>query len=220
MGGNSKLGGITPRRAGFIALWTDRRNPHYEPLYVCLVTKQSGVGTFPGGSRDEDSEETFREAAARHWTHKVPVAASRLETIPNVHVDDRKYGCRYFVADCGESEAGTQQPDSRRWSWPPSSVQLDQNSVTNARWVSVASVLQKSTLLSPVRVGLLEEALEHRKGRAKPDPWSGRRKGSQDARKGARGANGSAVARPTGGSREEGKVSSIEVTTELDSSGS
>lgn len=160
MGGNSTHGDKTPRGAGYIALW---KHPHYEPLYVCLVTKQSGIETFPGGPRDEDSEETVREAALRHWRSGVGLAPSRQETIPNVHVDDRKYGCRYLIADCGEPEAGTQQPDSRQWSWPPPTFQRDRNPVTNVRWVSVGRVLEKSTLLSPVRVGLLEEALGHRK---------------------------------------------------------
>ena len=109
-----------------------------------------------------NSEETVREAATRHWRCSTGLAPSRLETAQNIHVDDQMRACRYLIADCGEPEAGTQQPDSWRWAWTPPTLQRNQDPVTKVRWVSIDHVLEMTTLLFPLGVRLLAGALGHR----------------------------------------------------------
>ena len=105
-----------PRGAGFIALYTDQSCPQDEQLYVCLVTKQSGIESFPKGPRRHGTKETVFAAASRHWLHEAGLNMGRLAVLQDFHVHEPEYGCRCRIADCREPAAGQQQLDSRQWS--------------------------------------------------------------------------------------------------------
>ena len=95
------ISGRLPRGAGFIALHEGQCGLEGKRLHVCLVTKRSGVESFPKGPRREKAAEPVFGAAVRHWKNEAGLNMNRIRLLRNFHVDDPSYRCRYLIADCG-----------------------------------------------------------------------------------------------------------------------
>ena len=177
--------GRLPRGAGFITLHAGQCGREGKRLYVCLVTKQSGVESFPKGPRRHSAAETVFGAAARHWMNEAGLSMGRLQLLRYFHVDDPSYGCRYLIADCKEPAIGLQQPDSESKSWvPPATYAGYRDPIVKARWVLVADVLQRKTRLAGVRVRMLIKALQCRQAAGINDPELDGHRGGVDQGRG------------------------------------
>ena len=75
------IGGSPPRGAGVIALSKGQRGQQDKRLYVCLVTKRTGIESLPKGPRRHSAAEPILETAARHWAIETGLNGRRLRLL-------------------------------------------------------------------------------------------------------------------------------------------
>ena len=98
MGGESPHAGKRPKYVGIIAIMGEAPWPGLDELYVCLVTRKSGLNTFPKDIVKRSKP--MIDTALDNWSMTTGISLDRIGLEKHLHVDDEKHGCRFLVARC------------------------------------------------------------------------------------------------------------------------